>query len=97
MQQHSKGLSKKHRPLYSQYNRWVDKNKIKDAFLDLISHYRNSHIVVSYRSDGIPSVDELIKIVKRFKKNYKLFTFKNYKYVLSTNHKSDEVLIIGWD
>lgn len=89
--------SKKHRPLYSPYNRWVDKNKIKDSFLDLISHYRNSHIVISYRSDGIPSIDDLIKIVKQFKKNSKLVTFKNYKYVLSTNDKSDEILIIGWD
>ncbi len=89
--------SKKHHPLYSPYNRWVDKNKIKDAFLDLISHYRNSQVVISYRSDGIPSVDDLIKIVKQFKKNCKLVTFKNYKYVLSTNDKSDEILIIGWD
>jgi adenine-specific DNA-methyltransferase len=89
--------SKKHRPLYSSYNRWVDRNKIRDAFLDLISHYRNSHIVISYRSDGIPSVEDLIKIVKQFKKNSNLVTFKNYKYVLSTNDKSDEILIIGWD
>jgi adenine-specific DNA-methyltransferase len=89
--------SKKHRPLYSPYNRWVDKNKIRNAFLDLISHYKNSHIVISYRSDGIPSVDELIEIVKQFKRNCKVVIFKNYKYVLSTNNKSDEVLIIGWN
>ena len=89
--------SKKHRPLSSTYNRWVDKNKIKDAFLDLISHYRKSHLVISYRSDGIPSVDDLVKIVNQFKKNSKFVTFKNYKYVLSTNDKSDEILIIGWN
>ncbi len=95
--EHKIDYSKKHRPLYSPYNRWVDKNKIIDAFLDLISHYKNSHIVISYRSDGIPSVDELIEIVKQFKRNYKVVIFKNYKYVLSTNNKSDEILIIGWN
>ncbi len=89
--------SKKHRPIYSSYNRWVDRNKISDAFLELISHYRNSHLVISYRSDGIPSVNDLIKTVKQFKRNYKIVTYKNYKYVLSTNNKSDEILIIGWD
>jgi len=89
--------SKKHHPLHSRYNRWVDKNRIAPAFLDLISHYQNSHIVISYRSDGIPSVADLIKIIQQFKKNYKLVTFKNYKYVLSTNNNSDEILIIGWD
>ena len=95
--EHKIDYSKKHHPLFSQYNRWVDKNRIDSAFLDLISHYRNSHLVISYRSDGIPSVNDLIKIVKQFKKNYKLVTFKNYKYVLSTNNKSDEILIIVWD
>lgn len=89
--------SKKHRPLFSKYNRWIDKNRINSAFFDLLSHYRDSHLVLSYRSDGIPSVNDLISIVKQFKKNYKLVTFKNYKYVLSTNNKSDEILIIGWD
>ena len=89
--------SKKHHPLKAQANRWVDKTKIAPAFYELIDHYKHSHIVISYRSDGIPSVEELIKMIKQFKKNCRLVTSKNYKYVLSTNNNSFEVLLIGWD
>lgn len=90
-------FNRKHLPIFTEYNRWLDKLKIADAFIQLIGHYRNSHIVISYRSDGIPSISELVNIVKQFKKNYKIEVSKNYKYVLSTNNNSDEILIIGWD
>jgi len=90
-------FSKKHHPLKGLNNRWTDKIKIKSAFFELIDYFRHSHIVISYRSDGIPSVEELINIVKQFKKRYRLVTSKNYKYVLSKNNNSFEILLIGWD
>ena len=90
-------FTRKHNPLLPRQNRWVDKNRILQAFNELIEHYKKSHIVISYRSDGIPAVEELIRILKKFKKNYKLIVFKNYKYVLSKNNNSDEILLIGWD
>lgn len=89
--------TRKHRPLKAQMNRWVDKTKITAAFYELIDHYKKSHIVISYRCDGIPGIDELIKMVKQVKKNYKLVISTNYKYVLSTNNESHEILLIGWD
>ena len=89
--------SKKHRPLKAHNNRWTDKAKITSSFYELIDHFRKSHIVISYRSDGIPSIEELISIVKQFKRNVRLMTSKNYKYVLSTNNNSNEILLIGWD
>ena len=88
---------KKHFPLKFQENRWVDKSKILLAFHELFDYYRDSHLVISYRSDGIPSVEELIKAVKQFKSKCKYVIFKNYKYVLSTNNNSHEILIIGYD
>ena len=90
-------VTKKHKPMKYLYNRWNDKNKIREAFHELISHYKKSHIVVSYRSDGIPSINELVKIVAQYKKNFKVVSYQNYKYVLSTNSNSHEILIIGWD
>jgi len=89
--------TRKHHPLKSRYNRWVDKDQILMAFHELIDHFRQSHIIVSYRSDGIPSVEQLQKLVKKYKKNCRLVVYENYKYVLSTNHNSHEVLLIGWD
>ncbi len=90
-------LAKKHHPLKKQYNIWIDKYEISKAFSDLINHYKKSHIAISYRSDGIPPIGELISIIKRFKAHYKLIIYKNYKYVLSKNNKTHEILLIGWD
>ncbi|MBD3287801.1 DNA methyltransferase [candidate division KSB1 bacterium] len=88
---------KKHLPLKSAYNPWCDKNSITDSFNALFSHFRKSHLVISYRSDGIPAVDNLIKMIKSYKKHCKLFVYKNYQYVLSTNNNSHEILLIAWD
>jgi hypothetical protein len=51
--------------------------------------------VVSYRSDGIPTVEELIEILQRHKLRVRVEHFGQYQYALSTNGKSEEVLVIG--
>jgi len=77
---------------------WTNPKEIHNAFHDLFKRFRHSKLVVSYRSDGIPSSQELVEIMKEFKSNVSIFRLDgNYKYVLSTNHKSTEVLIIGCD
>ena len=88
---------KKHRPLFIQNNPWNSKLKINQAFESLFDKFRNSNLVVSYRSDGIPSIIDINKIMKKFKKNVILSSFGDYKYVLSQNAGSQEVLIIGYD
>ncbi|MBN2137063.1 MAG: DNA adenine methylase [Sedimentisphaerales bacterium] len=84
----------KHKRLKRSSCIWTDKKKIFAAFDRLFCKFKDSIIVVSYRSDGIPSICELIRLLKRYKPSVEDITRKNYKYVLSTNH-SDEVLLIG--
>lgn len=50
--------------------------------------------MISYRSDGIPTIEEIVSDLKLFKDNVGVHFYENYKYVLS-NHKTSEVLIIG--
>lgn len=88
---------KKHLPLRAHHNVWNSKDSIGKAFIRLFEKYRNSHLVVSYRSDGIPSISELEKNMKMFKKHAIITSYGEYKYVLSQNHHSQEVLIIGYD
>jgi adenine-specific DNA-methyltransferase len=75
-------------------NPWNDKHKIRKKFKDLFEKFKNSILVVSYRSDGIPSIDEIVSDIKLFKKQVQVHIFKDYKYVLS-NGRTSEVLIIG--
>lgn len=68
--------------------------RIHKAFDRLFQKFSNSILVVSYRSDGIPSVEELLRLLNKYKQNIREVKRKNYKYVLSTNH-SEEILLIG--
>ena len=46
-------------------------------------------------ADGIPAEDELVAMLKRYKKQVRVESFGQYKYVLSTNAKAGEILLIG--
>jgi len=85
----------KHHRLKPQQSGWTDKNLIHEAFDRLFRRYENSTIVVSYRSDGIPSEKELIALLKRYKSCVRVEHYGKYQYVLSTNSKSKEILLIG--
>jgi len=84
----------KHKRLKSNGSVWTNKNEILHAFDKLFKKFRDSILVVSYRSDGIPSVEEMENLLKKYKKNIVELKRKEYKYVLSNNH-SEEILLIG--
>jgi len=79
---------------YKNNNPWNDKHKIRGQFRKLFEKFRDSILVISYRSDGIPSIEQIVSDVKLFKKQVRVYTFDNYKYVLS-NGRTSEVLIVG--
>jgi len=85
----------KHRRLKPRSNDWTDKNRIHAAFDRVFDRFRESILVVSYRSDGIPSEPELISLLKKYKSHVHVEHYGSYKYVLSTNSESREILLIG--
>lgn len=85
----------KHRRLKLQSNDWTDKNRIPAAFDRLFERYQSSILAVSYRSDGIPSESDLKSLLRRYKRDVRVERFGTYKYVLSTNPESEEILLIG--
>lgn len=86
----------KHRRIKHDKPIWCDKNRIHTAFDELFKKFQNSILVVSYRSDGIPSISELERLLERYKGEVKEVRYKEYKYVLS-NNRSEECLLIGLD
>lgn len=84
----------KHKRLKGNGSVWINKNQIHSAFNKLFEKFKDSILVVSYRSDGVPSIAELENLLKKYKPNVEELKRKSYKYVLSTNH-SEEVLLIG--
>ena len=85
----------KHHRLIRQENDWTDEGSILKAFDHLFARFQNSIIVVSYRSDGIPPERELTDLLKQYKRSVRAEHYGKYKYVLSTNSESKEILLIG--
>ncbi|MCL5024948.1 MAG: DNA adenine methylase [Chloroflexi bacterium] len=85
----------KHRRLLPQPNEWAGKRQIYAAFGRLFERYRKSIIVVSYRSDGIPAEAELVSLLCQFRGKVRVERLGQYKYALSTNGDSEEILLIG--
>ncbi len=86
---------RKHLPLIRTRSPWADPHAIHDAFAQLIAQFTDSTLVVSYRSDGIPGIDELVKMLRRHKSQVQEIPLGRYKYALSKNGKSQEVLLIA--
>jgi len=75
---------------------WTDKNQIYNAFDKLFSKFQKSILVVSYRSDGTPTKEEMTELLKKYKSNV-IVKNKKYKYVLSNNKGNSELLFIATD
>lgn len=85
----------KHLKFKNKKSVWSDKERIIDAFDNLFHLYRKSILAVSYRSAGIPSPEVIILLMKKYKKNVEEAFRGDYKYALSKNGNSKEILIIG--
>lgn len=85
----------KHHRLKRQANDWSDKHRIYAAFQQVFAHFQHSILVISYRTDGIPSKSELMGLLKRYKSEVYCAHYGQYRYALSTNEASGEMLLIA--
>lgn len=83
-----------HKRLKRTENPWCDKNKISEAFESLFSHFSDSTLAISYRSDGIPTIDELVAMLKKHYGTVIVNESCDIKYVLS-KAMSKEVLLVA--
>lgn len=86
--------SSKNNKIKSTYSIWEDKKNIINGFKNLIENYKNSIIIISYREDGIPSINELKKLLEDINKTVEIKKMP-YNYALSKNKNINEILIIA--
>jgi len=84
----------KHKRLKLNGSDWTSPQRIEYSFERLINQFRDSTLVISYRSDGIPSIEHIVSCLEAKNKSVSIYESHAMKYVLSTK-KSMEVLIIG--
>jgi adenine-specific DNA methylase len=87
--------SSKHRRLTPLADPWSDPRRCHEQFHRLFRRFRESVLVVSYRSDGTPSIDELAVMLRDIRGQVHVVQGTSYQYALSTNRKSRETLLIA--
>ena len=85
----------RHRRMKRIGNPWCDKNEVEQAFDDLFERFSTSILAVSYRSDGVPSIERLREILLKHKKTVRVEVYGRYKYVLSRNSRTQEILLVA--
>ena len=79
------------------------RNGAADAFDKLFKHFRNSVIMVSYSSNSLPTLDEMVTILAKHKPHVEVMPV-NYKYSFGNqknkvgNNKNDvqEYIFVGY-
>jgi len=84
--------SSKHLRFKSRENPWHDPSKISSTFNSLFNKYQNSILVISYRDDGLPSIDTLQALLEGLGKRVSVHKY-SYQYVLSKKTTNECLLI----
>lgn len=84
----------KHKPFYEINKSWYPSKNIDDAFFDLFDRFKNSQLVISYRSDGFPTVNRLTEMLKTTHREIRVVDIGPYNYVLSTRKTDTKEIVI---
>ena len=88
---------KNHEISINKSTEFEDRKEFKNDLGKLINKHKDSIIVVSYRSNGIPTIDEIVSLIREVKTEVRLINLGKYDYALTRNNAdNEEVLIIGY-
>jgi len=90
-------LTSKHRRLARVADPWSKPSTCLEMFGRVFERFRDSILVVSYRNDGIPTTDELVGLLRRFKARVEVADGGRSQYALSIRRKTRQVLLIASD
>lgn len=86
----------KHKPLVGKGDSpWADAARIDAVFEETIKKFADSTLVISYRSEGFPSIDDITGYMKKAGKKVSIVDAGKYTYALSRNKKSREIVLVG--
>ena len=88
-------LSSKHRRLKRTPDPWSSPQTCTEQFNRVLEHFERSILVVSYRSDGIPTPEELSDMLKRVKSRVEVVDDRRRQYALSTRRRTRELLFVA--
>lgn len=84
----------KHLRLFRQPNIWNNPGTIHNGFEQLFTKFQSATMAISYRSNGTPTIDEIVSMLEKLGKKVTIHKSSDIKYVLSTK-RSKEILIVA--
>lgn len=84
-----------HKPVNKKYSAWLKSDTALEELEATCARWPNATIVLSYRSDGLPTPEEAAKAMSIGGRNAKIHTAGEYKYALSKTNKNEELIIIS--
>lgn len=84
----------KHKQLFAEKTPWESKDTVYNELEFIIEKFSSSIIAISYRSNGIPNISEIKKLLEKYGKKVAIYESKPIKYALS-KEISSEVLVVG--
>lgn len=83
-----------HKKLLTSPSPWTNPRLVSKAFEQLFTHFRDSILAISYRGDGIPSIDTLCALLSQTHSSIEIHEIPAITYALS-KHQSSEVLLVA--
>jgi adenine-specific DNA-methyltransferase len=87
----------KHRRLKRAPDPWITPSTCYRMLGRLFDHFRGSILAMSYRSDGIPTIPEIERLLGQFRPRVDVVDMGASQYALSTRRSTRQVLLIGYD
>jgi adenine-specific DNA-methyltransferase len=84
-----------HKPVARQYSSWVKADSALYELGQIRDWFRNSIVVMSYRSDGMPVLSQIVEVLSAGGRSVEVLNAGGYKYALSQSKTSDEVVVIS--
>lgn len=85
----------KHRRMHAVDSPWTNPRSVASAFDRVFERFSGAQLAVSYRNDGIPSIDDLAALLRRHGRKPHVHQLRRYQYALSIQRDTREVLMIA--
>lgn len=72
---------------------WTDPELFLDLLAALVARHEESVIALSYRTDGLPAIDDIRGVLRRLRARVEVLSEQSCQYVLSTSRETREVLV----
>lgn len=84
-----------HKPIVNHVSPWCKRNTALQHLEDICRHFASSTLIMSYRSDGVPTPDDLTEVMRSCGRRTEVHTAGEYQYALSKKLGSEELFILS--